>query len=100
MATDALFASWFDLADVDRDGALSGQEAVQFLLRSGLPQQTLKRVRERAHSHMLNAWYRCDAAAAARCAAPHSAAASRSCNAPSFTPTDLGAQRLWPDRAA
>ena len=48
---DQLYNSWFDLADVDRDGALSGQEAVQFLLRSDLPQQTLKRVRARAHSH-------------------------------------------------
>lgn len=42
---DALYNSWFDLADVDRDGVLSGQEAVQFFLRSDLPQQTLKRVR-------------------------------------------------------
>jgi hypothetical protein len=42
---DALYNSWFDLADVDRDGVLSGQEAVHFFLRSDLPQQTLKRVR-------------------------------------------------------
>ena len=65
---DQLYNSWFDLADVDRDGALSGQEAVQFFLRSDLPQQTLKRVRARAHSHTRHVTWPCDEAAAARCA--------------------------------
>jgi epidermal growth factor receptor substrate 15 len=62
---DQLYNSWFDLADVDRDGALSGQEAVQFFLRSDLPQQTLKRVRARAHSHSRHVTRYCDGAAAA-----------------------------------
>lgn len=29
---------WFAAADLDRDGVLSGLEAVQFFQRSGLPQ--------------------------------------------------------------
>jgi hypothetical protein len=29
---------WFVAADLDRDGVLSGHEAVQFFQRSGLPQ--------------------------------------------------------------
>ena len=32
-----LYNQWFQLADTDRDGVLSGAEAVQFFLRSGLP---------------------------------------------------------------
>jgi len=32
-----LYNQWFQIADVDRDGMLSGPEAVQFFLRSGLP---------------------------------------------------------------
>jgi hypothetical protein len=37
---------WFVAADADRDGVLSGLEAVQFFQRSGLPQNpTLYKVR-------------------------------------------------------
>jgi len=36
--TYRLYNQWFQIADVDRDGMLSGPEAVQFFLRSGLPQ--------------------------------------------------------------
>jgi|APGre2960657444_1045066.scaffolds.fasta_scaffold01717_3 hypothetical protein len=39
-----LYAAWFNLADSDRDGQLTGGEAVAFLTRSDLPKQTLKRV--------------------------------------------------------
>ncbi len=43
--TGALYASWFALADGDRDGRLTGGEAVAFLSRADLPKHTLKRVR-------------------------------------------------------
>ena len=33
-----LYNQWFDIADADRDGVVSGGEAVQFFMRSGLPQ--------------------------------------------------------------
>jgi epidermal growth factor receptor substrate 15 len=41
-----LYNQWFAIADLDKDGVLSGPEAVQFFLRSGLPQNpTLFKVR-------------------------------------------------------
>ena len=43
--TAELYKSWFALADVDRDGKLTGGEAVAFLSRAELPQPVLKRVR-------------------------------------------------------
>lgn len=33
-----VYNTWFAAADLDRDGVLSGVEAVQFFQRSGLPQ--------------------------------------------------------------
>lgn len=40
-----MYNQWFQIADLDRDGMLSGPEAVQFFLRSGLPQNpTLFRI--------------------------------------------------------
>ena len=36
-----LFDSWFRLADRDRDGRISGSEAVDFFQRANLPQDTL-----------------------------------------------------------
>ena len=33
-----VYNGWFAAADLDRDGVLSGLEAVQFFQRSGLPQ--------------------------------------------------------------
>jgi hypothetical protein len=32
---------WFKLADEDKDGMISGGEAVRFFTKSGLPQPTL-----------------------------------------------------------
>ena len=40
----ALIANLFRLADEDRDGAISGGEAVKFFLRSGLSQECLGQV--------------------------------------------------------
>jgi hypothetical protein len=40
-----LFNDWFRIADQDRDGRIGGQEAVDFLSRSGLSKDTLYRVR-------------------------------------------------------
>ncbi len=41
-AMDAdLFNAWFQVADQDRDGLISGGEAVTFFQRSGLSQDTL-----------------------------------------------------------
>jgi len=45
-AMDQLYGQWFDLADADKDGMVSGIEAVAFLSRSGLPKQTLAQVWE------------------------------------------------------
>ena len=46
MASDTsdLFDRWFRVADQDRDGRISGQEAVAFYQRSGLNQETLFKV--------------------------------------------------------
>lgn len=33
-----MYSDWFSQADLDKDGVLSGPEAVQFFMRSGLPQ--------------------------------------------------------------
>ena len=43
MAAD-LFDSWFRIADKDRDGLISGAEAVEFFQRSNLSQDTLFKV--------------------------------------------------------
>ena len=41
-----LYNQWFQLADLDRDGSISGADAVAFFQRSGLPQNpTLFKVR-------------------------------------------------------
>ena len=39
-----LFDSWFRIADRDRDGRVSGAEAVDFFQRAGLSQDTLFKV--------------------------------------------------------
>lgn len=39
-----LATAWFGLADVDRDGKISGPEAVNFFMRSGLPKDVLGQV--------------------------------------------------------
>lgn len=46
MALDELYNRWFAAADRDRDGRITGQEAVMFLTRSGLPQATLGKIWE------------------------------------------------------
>ncbi len=45
MADIDLFDNWFRVADKDKDGAVSGAEAVEFFQRSKLPQATLFQVR-------------------------------------------------------
>lgn len=35
------YGQWFAIADVDRDGKVSGAEAVAFFTRAGLTQQSL-----------------------------------------------------------
>lgn len=42
--TSDLFDQWFRIADADRDGRVSGPEAVTFFQRSRLPQETLFKV--------------------------------------------------------
>lgn len=44
MANAAVFDSFFRMADLDRDGRISGSEAVGFFQGSGLPQATLAKV--------------------------------------------------------
>ena len=44
MADIDLFDNWFRVADKDKDGAVSGAEAVEFFQRSRLPQATLFQV--------------------------------------------------------
>lgn len=44
MANADAFDSFFRRADVDRDGLISGSEAVGFFQGSGLPQTTLAKV--------------------------------------------------------
>ena len=39
-----LFDNWFRIADRDRDGVVSGGEAVEFFQRSNLGQETLFQV--------------------------------------------------------
>ncbi len=39
-----IFNAWFQVADQDRDGLISGGEAVAFFQRSGLSQDTLFQV--------------------------------------------------------
>lgn len=36
--------AYFKIADADKDGVIGGGEAVQFFLKSGLPQDTLGQV--------------------------------------------------------
>jgi len=43
---DAIFEQFFQVADTDRDGRISGAEAVSFFEGSGLPQPTLALVEE------------------------------------------------------
>lgn len=45
MANAEVFDSYFRRADLDKDGRISGQEAVGFFQASGLPQMTLAKVR-------------------------------------------------------
>jgi len=40
-----LAEQWFRLADEDRDGKITGGEAVKFFMRSGLPKDVLGQVR-------------------------------------------------------
>ena len=44
MANANLFDEFFRTADLDRDGRISGSEAVGFFQGSGLPQATLAKV--------------------------------------------------------
>lgn len=44
MANAEVFDSFFRRADLDRDGRISGTEAVGFFQGSGLPQATLAKV--------------------------------------------------------
>ncbi|KAK9839793.1 hypothetical protein WJX81_002232 [Elliptochloris bilobata] len=41
---ERLFSSWFQAADTDADGKLTGGDAVKFFERSGLPRDTLAKV--------------------------------------------------------
>lgn len=41
---DAYQQAWFNLADEDNDGVVSGAEAVAFFTRSGLPKKALAEV--------------------------------------------------------
>jgi hypothetical protein len=43
---------WFKLADEDKDGVISGPEAVRFFTKSGLPQNVLGQVRVRFQQAM------------------------------------------------
>lgn len=45
MANAEVFDSYFRRADLDKDGRISGQEAVGFFQGAGLPQMTLAKVR-------------------------------------------------------
>lgn len=45
MANAEVFDSFFRRADLDKDGRISGQEAVGFFQGAGLPQMTLAKVR-------------------------------------------------------
>ncbi|XP_024380036.1 uncharacterized protein [Physcomitrium patens] len=57
MANAAVFDSFFRMADLDRDGRISGSEAVGFFQGSGLPQATLAKVwqfSDRSHTGFLS----------------------------------------------
>jgi hypothetical protein len=41
-----VWEQFFQIADADRDGKISGGEAVAFFQKSGLPQMTLAKVRK------------------------------------------------------
>ena len=56
MADADLFDHWFRLADLDRDGRVSGLEAREFLSRSDLSQETLYRVRRAAAIPLALVW--------------------------------------------
>lgn len=45
MANAEVFDSYFRRADLNKDGRISGQEAVAFFQGAGLPQMTLAKVR-------------------------------------------------------
>jgi epidermal growth factor receptor substrate 15 len=45
MANAEVFDSYFRRADLDKDGRISGREAVGFFQGAGLPQMTLAKVR-------------------------------------------------------
>lgn len=47
-AMEAAFDAYFRAADLDRDGRISGQEAVAFFKGSGLPQPVLAQVNLRS----------------------------------------------------
>ena len=53
MADIDLFDNWFRVADKDRDGVISGMEAVEFFQRSQLPQGTLFKVSLRPRALLL-----------------------------------------------
>ncbi|KAI3433598.1 hypothetical protein D9Q98_003408 [Chlorella vulgaris] len=44
LAAQELYWSWFQIADEDRDGRLTGPDAVRFFERSGLPRELLAKV--------------------------------------------------------
>lgn len=45
-ASAAVYDRWFQIADADRDGRVTGQDAVHFFERSGLPREVLAKVRK------------------------------------------------------
>lgn len=45
-----VWEQYFQIADADRDGKISGGEAVAFFQKSGLPQMTLAKVRADVYS--------------------------------------------------
>mmetsp|Transcript_11752 Transcript_11752/g.21123 ORF Transcript_11752/g.21123 Transcript_11752/m.21123 type:complete len:544 (-) Transcript_11752:1029-2660(-) len=53
MANNALYDRWFQVADSDRDGRVTGKDAVQFFEKSGLPRDALARVWELANDKKL-----------------------------------------------
>ena len=47
---------WFRIADEDKDGKITGGEAVRFFTRSGLPKDVLGQVSAPEHCPTAQAW--------------------------------------------
>lgn len=50
-ANTAGYDRWFAIADSDRDGRVTGKDAVEFFQRSGLPREVLAKVWDLANSN-------------------------------------------------